>query len=158
VKWEGGVNRGETGHKVFFESPDGAFRSVASMAVRLHQLVSDIIYGAEILQSGGCLVVESLEIWLKTLDSEILMNAVICFDPFRGGPRLHGDELDVVAIIDIADHHIRVSFAGYHRELSGKVGVKLTLINQDGVHEVGLCAQIVLRKSMHRRACAHGRA
>jgi hypothetical protein len=49
VQWKGGVNRGEPGHKVFLESPDGAFSSVASMAVRWHQLVSDIIGGEEIL-------------------------------------------------------------------------------------------------------------
>jgi hypothetical protein len=52
VQWEGGVNRGEPGHKVFLESTDGAFRGVASMAVRWHQLVSDIIDGEEALQSG----------------------------------------------------------------------------------------------------------
>jgi hypothetical protein len=67
---------------VFLEGPDGAFRGVASMAVRWHQLVSDIIEVEEILQSGGCLVIESLEFWLKTLDSELLMNGVICFHPF----------------------------------------------------------------------------
>jgi hypothetical protein len=47
------------------------------MTVRWHQLVSDIIDGEKILQSGGCLVVESLEFWLETLDSQLLMNAVI---------------------------------------------------------------------------------
>jgi hypothetical protein len=47
-----------------------------------HQLVSDIIDGEEILQSGGCLVVESLEFWLETLESEFLMDGIICFDPF----------------------------------------------------------------------------
>jgi hypothetical protein len=115
------------------------------MAVRWHQLVSDIIDGEEILQSGGCLIVESLEFWLETLDSELLMNGVICFYPFLSGPRFHGDDFNGVAIINIADHHIRVSFAGSHRELSRQVGVKLTLIDCDGVHEVGLCAQVSVR-------------
>jgi hypothetical protein len=71
-------------------------------------LVSDIIDGEEILQSCGCLVVESLEFWFETLDSELLKNGVICFDPFRSGLRFHGDDFNVVAIINIADHHIRV--------------------------------------------------
>jgi hypothetical protein len=53
------------------------------MTVRRNQLISDIIDGEEILQSGRCLVVESLEFWLETLDCELLMDAVICFDPFR---------------------------------------------------------------------------
>jgi hypothetical protein len=74
-----------------------------------------IIDGEEILQGGGCLVVESLEIWIETLDCELLMDAVICFDPFRGGPGLHGNDLNVVAIIDVTYHYIRVSFAGSHR-------------------------------------------
>jgi hypothetical protein len=54
---------------VFFESPDGAFRGIVAMAVRWHQLVSDIIDGDEILQSGGCLIVESLEFRFESLDS-----------------------------------------------------------------------------------------
>jgi hypothetical protein len=62
---------------VFFEGPDGAFRGVAAMAVRWHQLISDIIDGEEILQSDGCLVVESLECWLETLDNELLMNGML---------------------------------------------------------------------------------
>jgi hypothetical protein len=51
------------------------------MAAGWHQLVSDIIDGEESLQSGRCLVVEMLELWLGTLDSELLMDGVICFDP-----------------------------------------------------------------------------
>jgi hypothetical protein len=86
---------------VLLESSDGAFRGVASMAVRRHQLVSDIIDGEEILQSGGCFVVEILELWLETLDCKLLMNGAICFYPFLGGPRFHGDDFNVVAIIDI---------------------------------------------------------
>jgi hypothetical protein len=62
---------------VFFEGPDGEFRGVSAMSVRWHQLVSNIIDGEEILQSGGCLVVESLEFWLETLDSDLLMNGVV---------------------------------------------------------------------------------
>jgi hypothetical protein len=51
VHWERGVNGGEAGYKVFFEGPDGALCSVASMAVRQNQLARDIIGGEEILQS-----------------------------------------------------------------------------------------------------------
>jgi hypothetical protein len=99
VHWEGGVNGGEAGRKVFFESPDGAFCGVASMKVKRNQLISDIIDGEEILQGGRCLVVESLELWFETSDCELLMDAVICFDPFRGGTGLHWNDFDVVAII-----------------------------------------------------------
>jgi hypothetical protein len=68
VLWKGRINRGEPGHKVFFESSDGAFSGIASMTVRRHQLVRDIVDGEVILQSGRCLVVESLELWFETLD------------------------------------------------------------------------------------------
>jgi hypothetical protein len=67
---------------VFLESPDGAFRSVASMAVGRNQLISDIIDGEEILQSSRCLVVESLELWFETFDRELFMDAAVRFDPF----------------------------------------------------------------------------
>jgi hypothetical protein len=86
VHMEGGVKWGEPGHKVFLEIPDGAFRSIALMTVRRHQLISDIIDGEEIIQSCRCLVVESLELWFETFDFELFMDAVICFDPFLGGP------------------------------------------------------------------------
>jgi hypothetical protein len=89
---------------LFFEGPDGALRGVAAMAARRRQLVIDIIDGEEILQSGGCLVVESLELLLETLDSELLMDGIICFDHFRGGSGFHGDYFNIVAIINIADH------------------------------------------------------
>jgi hypothetical protein len=101
---------------VFHESPNGAFGGIAEIAVRGHRLISDIIDGEEVLQIGRCLVVESLELWF-----------------------------DIVAIIDVTDHHIRVSFAGSDREFSCQVGVELTLIDYDCAHEVGLCAQVCIR-------------
>jgi hypothetical protein len=71
------------------------------MTVRRNQLIIDIIGGEQILQSGLCLVVESLELWFETLDCELLVDAVICFGPFLGGPGLHWNDFDVVAIIDV---------------------------------------------------------
>jgi hypothetical protein len=119
---------------VFFESSDGAFGGVASMTVRRHQLVSDIVDGEVFLQSGRCLIVESLELWFETLDNELLMYAVICFDTLRGGHRFHWDDFNVVAIIDITYHHITVSLAGLNRELSCQVCVELTLIHYDCIY------------------------
>jgi hypothetical protein len=112
------------------------------MTVRRNQLIRDIFGGEEILQSGRCLVVESLELWFETFDCELLVDAVICFDPFRCGPGLHWDEFNVVAIVYVTQHDIGVSFAGSDRELSRQVRVKLTLIGDDCVHEVGLAAQV----------------
>jgi hypothetical protein len=77
VQRQGGVYRGEPRHKVFLESPDGAFRGVAAMTVRRHQLVIYIIGGEKVLQNGRCLVVESLEFWFEALDSEFLMDGIV---------------------------------------------------------------------------------
>jgi hypothetical protein len=106
VQWKGGVYRGEPFHKVFFEISDGAFSGVAAVAVGRHQLVFHVIGGEEILQSGGCLVIESLEFRPETLDREFSMDVIMGIEPFRGGPGFHGDDFNVVAIIDIADHDI----------------------------------------------------
>jgi hypothetical protein len=67
---------------VFFESLDGAFSSIAAMTVGRHQLILYVIGGEEILQSGGRLVVESLDFLFENLGSEFLMDVIICFDPF----------------------------------------------------------------------------
>jgi hypothetical protein len=130
---------------VFFESYDGAFCSVVSITVRRNQLISDVIGGEEILQSGRRLVVESLELWFETLDCELLMDAVICFDPFRGGPGPHWDDFYVFTIVYVTQHDIGVAFAGSDREPSRQVGVKLTLIGEDCLHEVGIAAQVQIR-------------
>jgi hypothetical protein len=67
---------------VLFESTDGAFGGFAPMAVRRYQLVLYIIGGEKILQSGRCLVVESLEFLFETLDSEFMVDGIMCLDPF----------------------------------------------------------------------------
>jgi hypothetical protein len=136
------VKEGEPGHKVLLESSDCVFRSAASMTMRRHQLIRDITDGEEILHGGRCFVVKSLKLWPETFDSEFLMDAVICFDPFLDGPLLHGNDFKVVAIIDITYHDVRVSFAGSYRELDRQVGVELTLIDYDCVQEVVIGAQV----------------
>jgi hypothetical protein len=66
---------------VFLKSSDGAFSGIAAVAVGRHQLVLHVIGGEKVLQSGRCLVVESLEFWFETLDSEFLMDVTIGLDP-----------------------------------------------------------------------------
>jgi hypothetical protein len=115
------------------------------MTVRRSQLISDIIEGEQILQSGRCFVVQRLELWLETFDCELFMDAVIYFDPFQGGLGLHWNDFDVVVIIDVTLHYIIVSFAGLNWELSCQVGVELPLIDYDCVHEAGIGAQVCIR-------------
>jgi hypothetical protein len=82
VQWKSWIDRGEPCHKVFFECLDGALSSVAAVTVGRHQLILHIIGGEKMLQSGRRLVVESLEFWFETLDSELLMDVIIGLDPF----------------------------------------------------------------------------
>jgi hypothetical protein len=82
MQWEGWIYIGEPCHKVFFKSSDGSFSDVAAVTVGRDQLVLDVIGCEKVLQSGRCLVVESLKFWFETLGSEFLMDVIICFDPF----------------------------------------------------------------------------
>jgi hypothetical protein len=82
MQWKGWIYIGEPCHKVFFKSLDGSFRGVAAVTVGRDQLVRYIIGCEKVLQSGRCLVVESLKFWFETLGSEFLMDVIICFDPF----------------------------------------------------------------------------
>jgi hypothetical protein len=90
MQWKGWINRGKPCHKVFFKGSDGSFSGVAAVTVGRYQLVLHIIGGEKVLQSGRCLVVESLEFWCETLGSEFLVHVIICLDPFSSGPRFHG--------------------------------------------------------------------
>jgi hypothetical protein len=112
------------------------------MAVGRNQLVLHVIASEKVFQSGRCFVVKSLKFWFETLGSEFLMNVIICLDPYRGGPVFHWDNFDIIAVIDITDHDIRVALDGSDRELSHQVRVKLSLVDQDGVNKMGFCAQI----------------
>jgi hypothetical protein len=76
------------------------------MTVRRDQLIIDVIGHGKILQCGRYLVVDSLNLGFESFDSELLMDGAICFDPFRGGPRFHGDDFNVVAVVNIAYHDI----------------------------------------------------
>jgi hypothetical protein len=60
----------------------GTLSGVASVTVGRYQLILHIIGGEKVLQSGRCLVVESLEFWCGLLGSEFLVDVIICFDPF----------------------------------------------------------------------------
>jgi hypothetical protein len=52
------------------------------VALGRNQLVLHVIGGEKVLQSGRCLIVESLYFWFETLGSEFLMDVIICVDPF----------------------------------------------------------------------------
>jgi hypothetical protein len=67
---------------VFFKSLDGSFSGVAAVAVGKDQLVLYVIGGEKVLQSGRCLVVESLKFWYESLGNELLMDVIICLDQF----------------------------------------------------------------------------
>jgi hypothetical protein len=67
---------------VLLEISDGAFSSAEVMAVGRHQLILYVIGGEKMIQSGLCLIVESLEFWFETFGSELLMEVIMGVDPF----------------------------------------------------------------------------
>jgi hypothetical protein len=106
MQGKGWINRGEPFHKVLFKSSDGSFSGVAAVTVGRYQLVFHIIGGEKVLQSRRRLVFESLEFWFESLGNVLLVDVIICFDPFGGRLVFHWDDLNVVAVINIADHDI----------------------------------------------------
>jgi hypothetical protein len=101
---------------VFFKSSDGSFSGVAAVAVGSNQLVIHVIGCEKVFQTSRCFVVESLKFWFETFGIEFLMNVIICIDPFRGRPGFRWDNLDIIAVINITDHDVRVALAGSHRK------------------------------------------
>jgi hypothetical protein len=65
---------------------NGYFSGVAAMTVGWSELIFHVIGSEKVFQSGGCFVVKGLKFGFDTLGSEFLIDVVICFDPFRGGP------------------------------------------------------------------------
>jgi hypothetical protein len=83
-----------------------------------NKLIFHVIGIDKVFQSGGCFVVKGLKFGFETLGSEFLMDVIICFDPFRGGPRLHWDNFDIVAVKNITDPNVPVVLAGPHWKFS----------------------------------------
>jgi hypothetical protein len=127
---------------VFFKSSDGPFCGVAAVAVGRNQLELHVLRSEKVFQSSRCFVVESWKFWSETFGSEFLMNVIICLDPFRVGSGCHWENLDIVSVINIADHDVIVALAGSHRKFTRQVRVKLSLVDQDGVNKMGFFAQI----------------
>jgi hypothetical protein len=99
---------------VFFESANGSFSVVAAMAVGWNKLIFHVIGSEKVFQSGGCFVFKSLKFGFETLGSEFLMDVVVRFDPFRGGPCLHGEKFNAIAFKNITDHDVTVALARPH--------------------------------------------
>jgi hypothetical protein len=88
---------------VFFKSSDSSFSGVAAVAVGGNQLVLHFIGSETVFLSGRCFVVKSLMFGFESFGSEFLMNMIICFDPFRGGPGFRWENFDIIAVINITD-------------------------------------------------------
>jgi hypothetical protein len=101
---------------VLFKSSNGSLIGVAAITVGRNKLIFHVIGSVKVFQSGGCFVVKGLKFGFETLGSEFLMDVVICFDPFRGGPGLHWYNFDVIAVKNITYHNVPVALAGSHRK------------------------------------------
>jgi hypothetical protein len=107
-------------------------------------LILHVIGSEKVFQSGGCFIVKGLKFGFETLGSEFLMDVIICFEPFRGGPGLHWDDLDIIAVIHISDHNVPVALAAPNRKFSCYIRVKLSLVDQDGTTRWFLVPEFVL--------------
>jgi hypothetical protein len=103
---------------VFFKSLNGSLSGVAAMTVGGGKLILHVIGSEKVFQSDGCFVVKGLKFGFETLGSEFLMDVVIFFDPFQGGPGIHRDNFDVIAVKNITDHDVPVALAGPHWKFS----------------------------------------
>jgi hypothetical protein len=129
---------------VFFKSSDSPFSGVAAVAVGGNQLICHVIGSEKVFQSGGCFVVKGLKFGFETLRSEFLIDVIICFDPLRGGPGLHWDNFEIIVVINITYHGLRVALAGPHPKFSRQIRVKLSLVDQDGINELVFVPELVL--------------
>jgi hypothetical protein len=91
---------------MFLKSSDDVFSGIVAVSVGRHQLILHVIGGEKMLQSGRCLVVESLAFWFEALGCEFLMDVILGLDLFRGGPGFHRDDFNVFSVINIAAHDI----------------------------------------------------
>jgi hypothetical protein len=103
---------------VLFKSSDSSFSGVAAMTVGGYKLIFHVIGSEKVFQSGRCFIVKGLKFGFETLGSEFLMDVIICFDPLRGGPRLHWDNFDIISVKNRTDHNVPVSIAEPHRKFS----------------------------------------
>jgi hypothetical protein len=141
-KWKGWINRGEPCHKVFLNNSNGSFSGVAAMKVGRNMFILHVIGSEKVFQSGGCFVVKGLKFGFETLGCELLMDVVVCVDPFRGGPGLRWENFDLIAVKNITYHNVPVALVVPHRKFSRLIGVQLSLAHQDGINKMGFCARI----------------
>jgi hypothetical protein len=103
---------------VLFESSNGSLSGFLAMTVGGDKLIFHVIGSEKVFQSGGCFVVKGLKFGFETLGSEFLMDMVICFDPFQGGPLLHRENSYIIVVKNITDHDVHVALSGPHWKFS----------------------------------------
>jgi hypothetical protein len=97
------VGAAQAGDEVIFERANGAFGSVSAVDVRWSELVVDVDAGHELLESGGCFVVELLELWFESALGQESMGSFVGGENFRAGFALHGFNENGVAVVVVKD-------------------------------------------------------
>jgi hypothetical protein len=110
------------------------------MTVGGNKLIFHVIDSEKVFQRSGCFVVKGLKFGFEKLGSEFLMDVVICLDPFRGVPGLHQDNFDAIAVKNITYHDVPVALAGPLWKFSHLICVQLSLVDQEGISKMVLCA------------------
>jgi hypothetical protein len=126
---------------MLFETENIPFISIASMEVGWDMLILHVICGEETIQSREGLVVQGLKFGFETFGCEFLVNVLICFDPFRCGPRFHKHSFDVVSVIRVAYHDVPVAFAGYYQEFPGEICVESSLVDNSCIEKMRFGSQ-----------------
>jgi len=137
VEGEVGVSGTEAGDEMIFERADGAFGGIAAVEVRGDQLVVDLVFLEELLEGGGSLIVESLELGAEAAGGEESVDAFVSRSMFGACAVFHGLGEDGVAVVVVYDEEVGVSGVGGTEEAAGLIGMELAgdglAVSIDGV-------------------------
>ena len=125
MKGEVFVGAAETSDEMVFERADGAFGGIATVEVWRGKLIVDGLCLEELLEGGGCFVVQLLKYGFEATGGEERVDALVCSEICLAGARLHGLGENHIAVVIVDDEQVRVAGAGRTEEAACCIGVDL---------------------------------
>jgi hypothetical protein len=110
---------------VILKRADGAFGRIATMYMGRHKLVVDIVGREELLESGGGLVIQTLQARCEATCLEEMDGPLISGKDVRARARRHGFCMHIVAVEVIDNEEILVALAGGRKKATREVGTDL---------------------------------
>ena len=89
----------EAGNEMVFERSDGSFGGVAAVDVWRSELEVDVLCLHELLECGGCFVVEFLEQWAKAAGAKETVRPLVSGKNFGAAAVFHGFSVNGVAVV-----------------------------------------------------------